>query len=158
MASHGISLGWWLLSCMGCPALALCPESVWERPVAMEWQQEAMRQVQGNSGEETGRSLSLPPAAEVSSILTISLDPHRRLCSLLGRNDPSCRKITWHFFLSMLTSHPKTWEFGVLSGLGLSKNENNYFYLLLSREPVGKLVLQSKELCLWQLWGWYLPQ
>lgn len=28
MASHGISLGWWLLSCMGSPALALCPELV----------------------------------------------------------------------------------------------------------------------------------
>lgn len=34
MASHGISLGWRLLSCMGSPALAVYPVLVWERLVA----------------------------------------------------------------------------------------------------------------------------
>lgn len=39
-------------------------------------------------------------------------------------------------------------EFAVLSGLGVRKNERMIFYLVLARESVGKVVLQSKELCL----------
>lgn len=95
MASHGISLGWWLLSCMGSPALALYPMLVWERPVAFSLHcsalagrhqstPEASQRVSNGVGsreawgksrgivERRGRSLSLPPAAEVFSLFTVS--------------------------------------------------------------------------------------
>lgn len=119
MASHGISLGWWLLPCMGSPALTLCLKLVWEKPFpcsALPWQgvtwstpkvswsgqQGAMRQVQGDSGEEE-RSLSLPLAAEVSSLFTASSgsSPEPLFPSQGGMN-PAAEKYL-DIFLGMLT-------------------------------------------------------
>lgn len=77
-----------------CPGRA-SPEHPQGQTEGEQWsgQQGGMGQVQGDSGEEKGRSLSLPPAAEVSFLFTVSSGSLPEAVSLLGRNDPSCQKI-----------------------------------------------------------------
>lgn len=52
------------------------------------------------------------------------------------------------FFWACSLGHPKTWQFGVLSGLWLRKKGDKDGFLLLARKAIGKVALWSKELCL----------
>lgn len=139
MAPCSISLGWWQLSCVGPPALALRLTLIWVRPVAFSLQCSALagRQQstpgtrqrvsskgasgQGRHGANSGEGRRKP---EPSSSCRALLPPRclsRLLHSLPGKEWFQLPKTTLMFFRACSLGHPKTWQFGVLSGLWLRK-------------------------------------
>lgn len=132
-----------LLNGISCPGSG--PSVVWERPLAFslqcsalagcywprgqlegeQWsgQEGGMRQVQEESEEEKGRSLSLPPAAEVSSLFTLFWILTRGSVPLLGRKSPSCQKLPRHFSGHACLAIPKLGNLVSWVGCGFRKTK-----------------------------------